>query len=71
MMRRPYGVRISRVGTSPEGRVGNHRSASSATPSAILATRSRSTETARVSGGGSFRSGPASRLSTVIVVFPS
>ncbi len=63
---RPYGVRMSTVGSSPEGCVGYQRSASSSAPSGILAVRPRSTETAVVCGGGSLTAAAAIRLHTVI-----
>ena len=64
---RPYGVRMSTVGWSPDIRSGNQRSASRTAPSGILAARSRSTETSVVCGGGSLTIVAAIRLHTVMI----
>src|SRR3974390_1008896 len=61
MIRRPYGVRITTVGSSPDGSVGNQRSARSTAPSGILAVRSRSTETSVDFGRGNRTSAAARR----------
>ena len=67
---RPYGVRISTVASSalpsPNGCVGYQRSATSSTPSGILAVRPRSTDTSVVRGGGSLTTDAAIRLHTVM-----
>ena len=54
----------------PAGCVGYQRSASSSTPSGILAVRPRSTDTAVVCGGGSLTADAAIRLHTVIASTP-
>ena len=59
---------MSTVAGSPSaiGCVGYQRSATSSTPSGILAVRPRSTDTAVVRGGGSLTTDAAIRLHTVM-----
>ncbi len=71
MIVRPYGVRMSTVGTVglPSAGVwsfGYQRSATSSTPSGILAMSPRSTDTAVERGGGSLTADAAMRLHMVM-----